>query len=117
MVNPVRLPMRSEICVMLFVGTVKFCNLVRYEISSGIIHDKPFAVSEIVVTWLDVQVTPYRVHMDAKFHRFVLLLQLFPSVLLKSDTSALHSLTGIPTADEHIPVVMTVVTLPPQLEV
>ena len=102
---------------MLFVGMVKLVNFVRYEISVGIVHDNPLAVSEIVVTRLLAHVTPYRVHIEAKFHRLVLLLRLFPFVLLNNDTSATQSLTGTPTAAEHMPVVITVVTLPPQLEV
>ena len=81
------------------------------------VHDNPFAVSEIVLTRLDVQVTPYRLHIEAKFPRLVLLLRLFPLVLLNNETRARHSLTGMPTAALHIPVLITVVTLPPQLDV
>ena len=111
---PLNAPMLSGISVMLFVGIVRLVNLVRYEISVGIVHDIPLAVSEIVVTRPLVQLTPYRVHIEAKFPRLVLLLRLFPFVLLKRETSATQSLTGTPTAAEHIPVVITVVTLPPQ---
>ena len=98
--------------VILLLARFTVINHVRSPISVGILPTRLFPEKFIAVTRSLVQVIPVHAHTSLKSPRLVLLVQLFPLVALKSCTNAIQSDSLIPVAQIHIPVSMTIATLP-----